>query len=120
MGYKCTSELVYDKLKQIDTRREQVFVAEYDSKCIGFIHIEKYDVLYCESGTNILGLAVSEDYRNLGIGKMLMERAEKWAKENGAVWVRLNSGSERKEAHSFYRHLGFDNEKNQIRFLKKI
>ncbi|MGN1421531.1 MAG: GNAT family N-acetyltransferase [Eubacterium sp.] len=120
LGYKCTKELVSSKLRQLDTKREQVFTAEYDGKCIGFVHIEKYDVLYCEAGANILGLAVSSDYQGLGIGKMLMEKAEKWAKDSGARWVRLNSGAERKEAHKFYRHSGFDNEKEQIRFLKKI
>ena len=34
--------------------------------------------------------------------------------------IRLNSGLSRKDAHEFYRKLGFDNEKEQIRFLKKI
>lgn len=120
LGYKCTKGLVLNKLKKLDDKREQVFTAEYDGKCIGFIHIEMYDVLYCESGANLLGLAVSKDYQNLGIGKMLMEKAETWAKSNGARWIRLNSGGERKEAHKFYRHLGFDNEKEQIRFLKKL
>ena len=34
--------------------------------------------------------------------------------------IRLNSARVRKETHAFYRATGFDNEKEQIRFLKKL
>ena len=47
-----------------------------------------------------------------------MKAAEDWARENGAVGVRLNSGGQRKEAHAFYRAVGYHSEKEQLRFLK--
>lgn len=120
LGYECDEALVSEKLKLIDSKREQVLVADIDGKVVGFIHIELYNVIYCENGSNLLGLAVSSDYRKNGIGKTLLKNAEKWAVNNGAKWVRLNSGKGRKDAHLFYRSLGYDNEKKQIRFIKQL
>ena len=67
-----------------------------------------------------LGLAVSRDHRRRGVGRALITCAENWAKEQGVNIVRLNSGSTRKEAHEFYRAMGYDDEKMQVRFLKKL
>lgn len=40
--------------------------------------------------------------------------------DRGIKEIRLNSGGTRKEAHEFYRTIGFDDEKMQIRFLKEV
>lgn len=120
LGYECDEALVRENLKQLDSKREQVFVADIDGTVAGFIHIELYNVVYCEKGSNLLGLAVSSDYRKNGIGRALLEKAEEWAKNNGSKWIRLNSGDSRKDAHRFYRGHGYDNEKKQIRFIKTI
>ena len=58
--------------------------------------------------------------RRQGIGRALIACAEKWAKEQGINIVRLNSGGSRREAHEFYRAMGYDNEKMQVRFLKNL
>ena len=49
-----------------------------------------------------------------------MQQVETWATEKEIKEIRLNSGGARKEAHDFYRAIGFDDEKVQIRFLKAI
>lgn len=69
---------------------------------------------------NVLGLAVSEEYRNQGLGRALLTAAEEWAKGKNIFEMRLNSGAKRKEAHCFYRNLGYTDEKEQIRFIKKL
>lgn len=69
---------------------------------------------------NILGLAVKATYRNSGIGKKLIHAAEEWAVKNNIKAMRLNSGISRKVAHNFYRHLGYNFEKEQIRFEKLL
>lgn len=120
LGYKCSGEFVSDRLKNIDVKREAVYVAEIDGIIVGYIHAEIYNTLYYESMINILGIAVSSDYRRQGIGRALLSRAEDWGKEQGINIVRLNSGGSRKEAHDFYRAMGYDDEKMQVRFLKKI
>lgn len=120
LGYDCTDELVKIRLSELDPRREAVFAAVKDSRVVGVVHIEKYLTLYFAPLANILGLAVSGDFRRMGIGKCLMEAAEKWASDIGAEAVRLNSGAARTEAHKFYRAVGYLAEKDQKRFIKKL
>ena len=120
LGFDCSCEFVSTRISNLDKGREKVFVAEVNGIVAGYIHAEKYQTLYFEPMINILGLAVSSKFRRRGIGKMLLKRAERWANEVGIHKIRLNSGASRKEAHSFYRAMGYSNEKGQIRFIKDI
>lgn len=138
LGYaECTLEIVEKQFAGLDKSREAVFVAEvectdshdgsYDSSpdtspspIAGVIHVEKYNVLYFPTMANILGIAVSADFRRQGIGSALLKRAEEWARENGAGSMRLNSGESRKQAHEFYRAQGYIDDKKQLRFIKEL
>ena len=120
LGYDCSCEFVSTRISNLDKGKEKVFVAEVNGIVAGYIHAEKYQTLYFEPMINILGLAVSSEFRRRGIGRMLLKRAERWATEVGIHKIRLNSGASRKEAHSFYRAMGYSNEKGQIRFIKDI
>ena len=120
LGYDCSCEFVSTRISNLDKGREKVFVAEVNGIVAGYIHAEKYQTLYFEPMINILGLAVSAEFRRRGIGRMLLKRAERWANEVGIHKIRLNSGASRKEAHLFYRAMGYSNEKGQIRFIKDI
>lgn len=120
LGYKCEPELVKYRLENIDTNREKVYVAETEEKIVGFIHAEIYNTLYYKSMVNLQGLAVDSEFRHKGYGRALLCEVESWAKRNGIDLTRVNSGFSRKEAHAFYRNLGYNNEKEQIRFLKQL
>ena len=142
LGYaECTLEIVEKQFAGLDNSREAVFVAEAEStdvsgeshdgspdvtsdarlfRIAGVIHVEKYNVLYFPTMANILGIAVAADFRRQGIGSALLKRAEKWARENGAGSMRLNSGESRKKAHEFYRALGYIDDKKQLRFIKEL
>ena len=132
MGYDCDPDLVKSKIEKLDSKREAVFVAEVetvqnhelshgtDNQLVGFIHVERYEVLYFESMANILGLAVKKDFQKMGLGKALLLAAENWALENGIRLMRLNSGINRTDAHGFYEHLVYVSEKEQKRFLKRL
>ena len=120
LGYQCDKTLVKLRISQLDTEREAVFVAIFEDRIVGFIHVERYNTLYFETMANILGLAVSSKVRKHGIGKALVEKAEEWANENDIALMRLNSGVSRSGSHEFYRHLGYASEKNQLRFVKRL
>jgi len=91
-----------------------------EQKVIGFIQAEVYNLLYQPSSINVLGLAVAQAYRGYGAGRLLMEKAEQWAKQQNINKVRLNSASQRENAHQFYQHLGYKNTKTQKRFTKEL
>ncbi len=124
LGYEeCRLEIVEKQFAGLDNSREVVFVAEAEddsSHIAGVIHVEKYNVLYFPTMANILGIAVSADFRRQGIGSALLKRAEEWARENGAGSMRLNSGESRKQAHEFYRAQGYIDDKKQLRFIKEL
>lgn len=120
LGYDADELLVKSRIENLDSNREAVFVAVCDKKTVGFVHCEIYNTLYFESLVNIQGLAVSAEYRRMGFGRELMCSAEEWAKQKEINKIRLNSGLSRKDAHTFYRNLGYDDEKQQIRFMKDI
>ena len=120
LGYNCDELLVREKILHLDKNREEVFVAIHKDAVVGFIHIEKYEPLFAPTMANILGLAVSKEFQHMGFGSILLKIAEKWAADNGCTSVRVNSGAARTNAHKFYRAMGYLNEKDQKRFLKKI
>ena len=120
MGYEESTEaLVREKLQKVLKKDyERVFVAECGDAVVGFVHAQLYELLYYPAMVNILGLAVDAAYRRQGIAEKLMAAVEDWAVENGIKEIRLNSGISRTDAHRFYRKNGFDDEKEQKRFLK--
>ena len=107
LGYSCDLALVQKKIAGLNEAREAVFVAESDSGVLGYIHVERYDVLYFETMANILGLSVFKAYHKMGVGKALLFAAEDWARQNNIKMMRLNSGINRTDAHGFYEHLGY-------------
>ena len=120
LGYECDVELVKSRLENLDPNNECVFVAEVNSKVVGYVHIIKFNTLYYDSMANIQGMVVAKEHQRKGYGKELMKAAENWARENDIEMIRLNSGFVRPEAHEFYRAIGYSNEKEQIRFMKKL
>ena len=120
LGYSCDLTLVQKKIEGLNASREAVFVAVTDGGVVGYIHIERYDVLYFETMANVLGLSVFKAYHKMGIGKALLFAAEDWAKQNHIKMMRLNSGMNRTDAHGFYEHFGYVSEKDQKRFVKTL
>ena len=120
LGYNCTPEMIAQNIAALDSSHARLFVAEVDGEVVGFVEPQVYEAVYFSPLVNILGLAVRESHRGMGIGKSLMEAAENWAKEIGATGVRLNSGADRTNAHAFYRNIGYEAKKQQIRFLKEF
>lgn len=98
---------------------QAIFVADMGNRVVGYIHLASYDVIYADTYKNCLGLSVDNDYKRMGIGAALIKQAELWAKENGAVGIRLCSGVERENAHKFYLSQGYVETKLQ-KNLKKI
>ncbi|QQE80407.1 GNAT family N-acetyltransferase [Alicyclobacillus sp. SO9] len=49
----------------------------------------------------IRGIVVDRQYRQHGVGRLLIARAEQWALENGYRTIRLRYGTERPESHHF-------------------
>ncbi|MBQ7962368.1 MAG: GNAT family N-acetyltransferase [Clostridia bacterium] len=120
LGYDYDFDKQKSKIEVVLNDKTQViYVAECDNKVVGYIHLVNYDVIYADNFKNCLGLAVDIEYKRNGIGSALLNQAEIWAKENGAVGIRLCSGVEREKAHQFYQSQGYEVTKLQ-KNIKKI
>lgn len=119
MGYTYSLEYTKDNLVRILTKKtDKVLVATKNGIVIGYIHANDYEVLYAAPMKNIMGIAVSSEYKRQGVGRMLLQGIEEWAKATGAEAVRLVSGATRTGAHKFYRSCGYEENKQQINFKK--
>lgn len=121
MGYVYPVEKTKQKIEKIImSSHDKMFVAVKDGHVIGYVHAVDYDVVYMDHLKNIMGIAVKEGYQKQGVGRQLLSQVEDWAKDDGAMGMRLVSGETRKEAHLFYQHCGYISHKKQFHFIKML
>ncbi|CAM3386361.1 GNAT family N-acetyltransferase [Streptococcus pluranimalium] len=123
LGYPVTLETTEKQFQKIAQNPKHMLIGFEDhssQQIIGYVHAEVYESLYAEAGLNVLALAVLPNSQGLGIGKALMQGLEEQAKVAGFAFIRLNSGSHRKEAHAFYQQIGYNSDKTQLRFIKEL
>ena len=88
------------------------FVAEEERELVGFVHAVVRDsrdipILVPRRYAFIDSIAVREELRGTGIGRVLMERAHEWATSMGATEMELNVFEFNETAIAFYRKLGY-------------
>lgn len=123
LAHDSSSSLIESRIKELkDNDNYFIYVYQDDStnEVIGFIEAERYNLIYGGNGFNIIALAVDEDYRNKGVGRALVESLERYAISIGYTFIRLNSRIERADAHLFYSHIGYTEDKIQKRFIKRF
>ena len=96
----------------LNSENVRLFIAEKDSRVLGYIHIAVKDapsipVMKPRRYGIIDSIVVDEAYRNQGVGRKLVERAEKWAQEKGATSIELNVYEFNREARVFYSRVGY-------------
>ena len=120
MGYQYPLEdTIQNIINLLSSNADKIFVAICDGSVVGYVHANDYDLLYAPHMKNIMGIAVSSEYKRKGIGRALLQHVENWACETGASGIRLVSGAIRTDAHAFYRRCGYSGNKEQIN-LKKL
>ena len=122
LGYPSTQTQVAQRLRRVEgDDRHAVFVAEsHDGPVIGWVHVFVCHLVESEPSAEIGGLVVDEQRRSAGVGRMLLEQAETWARMHGCASIRLRSNIIRKEAHAFYLKRGYSIVKTQHAFTKTL
>src|SRR5699024_11902851 len=92
LGYSTTTEEMESRFSKISSHSlYNTQVAEMNGVIVGMIgmmlgfHYEKN-----ENYVRIVALVVDSEYRKQGIGEKLIEKAEEWAKGQGANRIALN------------------------------
>ena len=98
----------------------QIYICATDNeKLIGYCSLTIKNNLWMLANLgNVDELVVDSEYRNRGIGKILMNKIENIAKNHGCKRLELDSAFYRTVAHEFYEKLGF--EKRAYLFSKEI
>jgi GNAT superfamily N-acetyltransferase len=122
LGYPASQEEVEQRLYRIRQEDEHaVYVAQTPGEhVVGWVHVFIYHLLESPTEAEVGGLVVDENCRRWGAGRLLMRRAEEWAREKGCWAVHLRSNVIRKGAHEFYESLGYHNYKTQLAFRKVL
>jgi GNAT superfamily N-acetyltransferase len=121
LGYVLSIEQILKNIQAIlENEFHNAFVAVHKDEIVGWIGVAQAFQIESPSFCEVRGLVVDERYRKQGIGKILIEKAKKWGREKQNRNLRLRCNVKRSEAHLFYRHLGFEEIKQQKVFEVKI
>jgi len=121
LGYPSDKARVKCRLEKIlRSEKNMVQVAVEKTTVIGWIHVFTSLRLESDPFAEIGGLVVSSEHRNKGIGRMLVNAADKWAIEKGFSKIRVRSRIERTDARRFYEKEGYVVKKSQNVFEKEL
>ena len=115
LGYDSNIEQTLLRIRQINNSNENcAYVAIFENKVVGWIH--GFYTLRIESDAfvEIGGLVVDVAYRNLKIGKQLIEHIKLWAEQHHVKKLKVRCNTKRTESHQFYERIGFKENKRQI------
>ena len=121
LGYAADSNTISERLARIVDQPDQlVLVAILDERIVGWLQAHASVALESGYRVEIVGLIVAVDSRHGGIGRSLVQRAEEWARELGAIAIIVRSNTKRIESHRFYPALGFSTSKTQTVYRKHL
>ena len=87
---------------------------------VGWIDVFMSRLVEADQHAEIGGFVVDEGCRAQGVGRLLLERAEEWARAEGCVVMTLRSNVIREQAHAFYQNSGYTVVKTQKAFHKTL
>lgn len=124
LGYPATLEDLNRRfLKFVKNPGYGIAVCEINEEITGLIAWTITDHLISDATRfSIVGIVVSTNHRNMGIGKKLMAFVEGIAQEHSPAIIDLTSGLRRAKdgTHEFYKRIGYKNEGHMAKlYLRK-
>lgn len=120
LGYPCETPEAAERIAAItENDRQALVVARCDGRVCGLVALDF--MYYLPLGTTtcrITALVVTSEVQGRGLGRQLLREAERRARAAGAARLELTSGSQRTDAHAFYRACGYGD--GTVRFVKRL
>ncbi len=105
-------------------REAGFIVRSEDGSAIAFMNLSlRFDYVPGATHTPVAyveGIYVKDEYRKQGVGKFLIEYAQKWAIENGCVELASDALLENTASYEFHTKAGFQEVERVVTFIKKI
>jgi GNAT superfamily N-acetyltransferase len=93
----------------LSSQSVKLIVAESANKIVGFVCFSIRSVFrYPRPIVEVEEIYVTEEHRRKGVATGLIKVVDDFAKETDAYYVFLASDETRKNAHQFYKSLGYD------------
>jgi N-acetylglutamate synthase-like GNAT family acetyltransferase len=120
LGYPTSPETAGRRLQALTASPDdEVWVAEREGTVVGLVSVHVSGALeYDGDVAKVSAIVVDEAARRQRVGEQLMALAERLARQRGCVLLFLTTSERRKDAHAFYRSLGF--EETGRRFAKAL
>jgi GNAT superfamily N-acetyltransferase len=120
LGYPCERSEALERISSIiDNDRQVLVVARLGGVVSGLIALDF--MYYLPLGTytcRVTALVVTPEAQGRGLGRQLLREAERRARAGGAARIELTSGSQRADAHAFYKACGYSD--GTLRFIKRL
>lgn len=121
LGYPESPEKIRGRLQAVLQLEEHIaLAAARGTVLLGWIDAGVERHLQAEDAVVIGGLVVAEGARGRGVGKILCEQVENWARQLGFSRVRVRSQIKREDAHRFYLREGYRQVKTSLVFEKAL
>jgi ribosomal protein S18 acetylase RimI-like enzyme len=122
LGYPSTGDQVRERLGAVlSGPQHALFVAvDRSGVVVGWIQLSEERSVVSDPRAEITGLVVDANFRSAGVGRVLVEQGEAWARARGLATIGLRSNVIRERAHEFYLRLGYKVTKSQKVFRKSL
>lgn len=109
MGYPQPLALIQEKFEILHNDSDsKILVAEEEDKICGFLSLYFIPQIALQGDfAKICYLCVDENMRSKGVGHLLVQEAERLARQRGCDRMELHSGMQRPLAHQFYLREGY-------------
>ena len=122
LGYSADAAIVRSRLAAVLASQTYLMVvAEAEAGAVvGWLQAHASHVIESGFRVEITGLIVSPEMRRAGVGRLLVNEAERWARTLLAEAVVVRSNIQRTESHAFYPALGYTRTKTQAVYRKNL
>ena len=105
---------------QASERSEGSEGSEDDERVVGWVHVRGQVLIEAAPYAAISGLVVERRSRGQGIGRLLLEAAEAWARARGYDEMLVRSPSSQESVHDFFERQGYHRNAASYRFSKPL
>ncbi len=108
-GYPAGPSDIVERLGRFDSEHSRVIVADHAGEVLGFVAVHALPRFeHSDRIVRIMALVVDPGVRERGVGRLLMEEAERLGREVGAAFAEVTAGRHRPDAQRLYEELGYD------------
>lgn len=119
LGFPAPADTIASRLNILLGAAEVVLVAAQDGVLLGLVTVHITPMLHRSTPVGrFTALVVTERARRRGVGRALVESAERLLTARGCGLVEVTSNQRLSDAHSFYERLGY--EATSLRFKKTL